>query len=863
MPDKPFPHLHLIKKSEGRARLSGGGNQDSRVKKNQSQRDTHGKSLRDGFSAVSKNQEALHERREQEGRPQISAGIPFLLQIPAEDDGTLEFISEKLGLELVAEYDDGYLIVSSQNLDLKKVIDLANDFANKVHGSGKMANIVSLDPNPLSTDRIQRILDEGLVAQWPFNDTDEFILDISIEVAPFNTPKSTPPGLKANTEPQKKAELEAAYEEYKQKFWEYWDTETIRRQDEIQDFVAHYEGEILRITDDSAVVEFPDSFSMRVRMSGEGFKDLIGNYPNIFEVLIPDNIEQFSGDKLIGEGEVSNFTLEPPDSEAPAICVIDSGIQEKHRWLENAILEGGSLCFIPGKQPDDVADYVQGGGHGTRVAGACLYSDTIPTHGEHQAPFWILNARVLDEHNNLINAIFPADLIQIIVHRYQKKYATRLFQHSIAANRACRTQRMSIWATAIDLLSYRDDALLFQATGNLPTRGAVNAPGILDHLTSDRSYPKYLFEDSSRIANPAQSLQALTVGSISREFFNDGNRKSFGRAQYPSAFTRTGFGLWHSIKPEVVEFGGDYAVDQANPPTASTPQQLCPDLLRSTMHGGPAYAADTVGTSYATPKVAHIGGHLEALFPEQCSLLYRGLIVNSARWPEWAEEKKISERPNITRAIGYGVPDLERATQNNENRVTLITDSTHEVKAYQAYIFGVPIPPEIRPQGDSFKVRIDVTLSYVAEPRRTRKSRRGYLGVWLDWISSKKGEDFSTFENRALVSDNRDDSDDGNFRWVLGNGKNKNGETDGVSRKNGTVQKDWTIVDSYELTDMFGIAVRGHPGWARRNLEATAKFALVVSFQALGAGVKIYEYIDVAVRQEIEAESKSSVEVST
>jgi hypothetical protein len=201
------------------------------------------------------------------------------------------------------------------------------------------------------------------------------------------------------------------------------------------------------------------------------------------------------------------------------------------------------------------------------------------------------------------------------------------------------------------------------------------------------------------------------------------------------------------------------------------------------------------------------------------------------------------------------VPDLARATENAENRVTLITEKTYEIHAGEGFVFGIPIPPELRPQGEDYRVRIDVTLSYAAEPRRTRKSRRGYLGVWLDWKASKKRESFDTFQARALKeTDSGDGIDDGNFSWVLGNKKERDGVTNGVCRKNGTVQKDWAIANSYDLPDTFGIVVRGHEGWDRANPNAIARFSLVISFEALGADVKVYERIQLAIEQEIRAQ---------
>ena len=67
------------------------------------------------------------------------------------------------------------------------------------------------------------------------------------------------------------------------------------------------------------------------------------------------------------------------------------------------------------------------------------------------------------------------------------------------------------------------DILIVQSAGNLPTQGISPYLGIKDHLDAGRQYPAYLYEPSARIANPAQSLQALTVGSIAYGAFNAGD----------------------------------------------------------------------------------------------------------------------------------------------------------------------------------------------------------------------------------------------------------------------------------------------------------------------------------------------------
>jgi len=852
-----FPHLYLLRKQQGSARLEGGGSKNPAVEKNEKNRQAHSDALIEKFNAFSSYAENLQHERKKKGLPEIKGGTSFMLQIPDEDDGAIEFIAEKLGLEVVAEYEDGYLIVATQDIELTKVVELASAFASKEHGSGAMAKILSIEEDPHSEARVARIIADGeLLRKWPFPDRDEFVLDVSIESSAFGFPSKPRINSRSNTsiKEQKIQEYQKALEDYRK----HWDAVRIEREIEIERFVTHYGGEICSITDSSHLVEFPDSFSVRIKMSGRGFKDIILNYPNLFEITLPDDVCLQPVPSAETEEYEDDFALLPPDPTSPAICVVDSGMQEGHKWLDGAVELLASKCFIPGKMDADVADYVKGGGHGTRVAGAILYPNAIPKENAFQAPFWILNARVLDEHCRLSNKIFPPELLREIVEFYKTSFNSRIFNHSIASGVPCRSSRMSAWATAIDFLSYNEDVLFIQATGNLHDSGKAFNPGILDHIKQGRVYPEYLHAPSSRIANPAQSLQALTVGSIAAEFYKEQDKRSIANSHYPSAFTRTGFGLWDSIKPEVVEFGGDLVADTGNPPALTTPPEVCPELIRSTINGGPPYANDCIGTSFSAPKVTHIAGKLETLFPDRETLLYKGLIVNSARWPEWAERCNELRRPNVVRAIGYGIPDLERATTNSINRTTLISDSLYEIKAQEGFVFGVPIPAELRRPGEEISYRVDVTLSYAAEPRRTRKSRRGYLGVWLDWKASKRSESFDAFSARALKeTDEIESDDDGNFPWILGNKKEKDGITDGVLRKNGTVQKDWMIAKSYELPDIFGIVVRGHKGWARLNPEATARFSLVISIEALSSQVQVYERIRKAIQVETEIQLKT------
>lgn len=89
--------------------------------------------------------------------------------------------------------------------------------------------------------------------------------------------------------------------------------------------------------------------------------------------------------------------------------------------------------------------------------------------------------------------------------------------------------------------------------------------------------------------------------------------------------------------------------------------------------------------------------------------------------------------------------------------------------------------------------------------------------------------------------------------------RTNHGQVDNFSNKNGTLQKDWTIIKSNELSDAFCIAVRGHKGWGSLF---KAKYSLVVSFEAIEQNVPIYEPIRTAMEVEIE-NSEIELELSS
>lgn len=880
-----FQHLPLLLRYHGPARLKGGGSLSPVTQANREARNDHSVALQTAagvLSAVWKDRKA---EREQQQLPVMPAGIPVLLQVDPSLD--LELLRQRFSFEVVAEQEDGYVIVASEDIDLTAFLKLAENFAGEVYGSAAVAQVHRLFDDP--EQRLQRLLSDRLRVEWA-NIKDDALYTIDVGISCSGTVQiPNPPTRDKRDSDATWAEKEFQWSQARNNAYNRWDEIKSEREDEVSNFANAYGAEILQLIDgapyEAAVL--PDSFTVKVRINGKGLRDFVLNYPYIFEVLEADEIgvPPVQGPKR--EPSQPGAAPVAPAENAPAVCVIDSGIQEGHALLAPAIDQASSYCFLPGKGNNDVADEVRPAGHGTRVAGAVLYGETVAKNGTPQLPFWIQNARVLNDNNLMPEELFPPAAVRAAVERYHLGgRRTRIFNHSINASGYCRTRYMSAWAAEIDLLSASYDVLLIQSAGNIPLVGAPPYIGVGDHLVAGRDYPEYLLEGSARIANPGQSLQALTVGSVSYGQFKSGDWSSFALdTGYPSAFSRSGPSIWQVIKPEVVEFGGDDVRTSGAAPNVQSGARIpeaCPELVRSTAYPpGPALDRDEVGTSFAAPKVARLAAQVQAILPDQPALLYRALIVQSARWPQWAEgllsqlrqnqnftperQQLLDRASSIIGYIGYGISSEAVATTNSDYRTTLISSGENSIRSRECHIYQVPIPDQLRNPADEYDIRIDVTLSYVAQPRRTRRNLRRYLSTWVDWKSNRLGEGLDDFRARAL----RDESEEepavaagSVLPWTLHENPNW-GVIRNVKRNSGTVQKDWANLKSNALPEDFCIAVVGHQGWSR-DPDSTATYSLAVTFEVLGQEIQIYEPLRTAVIEletELQAEVEPEVEV--
>src|SRR6266850_934335 len=300
---------------------------------------------------------------------------------------------------------------------------------------------------------------------------------------------------------------------------------------------------------------------LRVRTSSVGYRALL-HYRDVRVVDLPPKLKV--GFEAMRVDLAALMVEGAPDPKAPRIGILDSGIVAGHPLLAPAVGEAAS--FLPGKGAADED------GHGTMVAGLALYGDVRACIEKRLfAPrFHVLSGRVMDESTENHSTLIENQVAKAVQY-FAETYGCRIFNLSVAnRRRVYEGGHIGPWASILDDLARQYGVLIVVAAGNF--HGTETVPS--DWL---QEYPRYLFDPEARLLDPAPAVNALTVGSIARQelsrmaerFPQDVAYQPIARGGEPSPFTRTGPGSRDSIKPELVHYGGNAAVDarmhRANP----------------------------------------------------------------------------------------------------------------------------------------------------------------------------------------------------------------------------------------------------------------------------------------------------------
>lgn len=322
---------------------------------------------------------------------------------------------------------------------------------------------------------------------------------------------------------------------------------------------------------------------------------------------------------------------------------------------------------------------------------------------------------------------------------------------------------LSPWARLLDWLSSKYQVLFVVSAGNVPAPLTLPIPrGTFSALSADerqRHALSALVAESvgRRLLTPGESINAVTVGSAHADgstFVRAADRHDVFPNQGISPYSCIGHGFRRAVKPDILMPGGrallreEYTGDPATTKlqvvnTAAAPGHRVaapPDPAGQNSK----YARGTSNaTALATRGAAQAHGVIEVLragspdrLPSRLdAVVLKALLVHGAEWGD-LETQITNARPEIgdwrqrqslvTRFIGYGLADTDRAITCTEQRATLI--GAGELKDDEALEFRVPLPPSLNAQ--MVKRRLTITLAWMS-PVNPRHARYRAARLWV------------------------------------------------------------------------------------------------------------------------------------
>ncbi len=576
----------------------------------------------------------------------------------------------------------------------------------------------------------------------------------------------------------------------------------------------------------------------------DDFAELRGAHVNssFFTGLSP--IEQVEWiDDLVGR-------TEPPDADAPAACILDTGVNRGHPLLEHSLAAADMHACNPvwGTHDDE--------GHGTGMAGLALYGDLraalesgLTVHLRHR----LESVKILSPANDTDPDLYGAVTAEAVARtEVQASSRRRAFSMAITAQPDRIAGTPTSWSAAVDALAagrqfdtvrgelqYIDEASVTSHRLFIVSAGNVSLV--------DASYLNRC--DTEPVEDPAQAWNALTVGAFTDlvDVGAHGTSLEGWSAVAPpgdlSPFSRTGvaFQTQWPIKPEIVLEGGNAAVN----PTGTdfdTPDSL--QLLTTGSHPATRFLTTANATSAATAQAAHMASVIAADYPAFWPETIRGLMVHSAEWtPQMRTQMAAAGnsrrlRAAFVRRYGYGVPTLDRALRSATNALTLVVQDNihpfHRGSLREMHLHDLPWPRDVLAELGEVPVKMRVTLSYYIEPSPTRRGWSGryrYASHQLRFDIREADETNDEFRKRINKNalgeeEERPLRSGGSDGWYLGS----------ETRNRGSIHSDVWEGTASDLAARGLVAVYPVTGWwkelqARDQSEFGARYALLISIE--------------------------------
>lgn len=403
-----------------------------------------------------------------------------------------------------------------------------------------------------------------------------------------------------------------------------------------------------------------------------------------------------------------------PNKNAPLVGIIDTGVQNIEP-LKPVLAEFNYDLTATAATWDSH-------GHGTMVAGLVALGVEYFTDikDKYQGKAFIVPIKVLTDseghfsHSELVNTIESA---------YKK--GVRLFNLSVNHLPKRYNSAFSNYAYLLDLLSYRNDLLIFISCGNLDYD---HVEELYNNAHNSHTYPNYFYCletdspfhrcETTNICAPSESLNNITVGALAENYTQEYTSGITPAKEYPASYTRkfhydynqqingTDFSRnqrnKNLIKPDMIFSGGDLLDENAGIEVFS-------------ITAGQFYTRNA-GSSFSTPLVASLAAEILTAYPKLKTQTVKALLINSSDSACGNNPPAFTENGLLRKLIGNGTPDRETVLYSNENSITFVIEDSITVEEFK--LIKVKLPDYLNPNKNpsNHKLNITATLCYKFPP---------------------------------------------------------------------------------------------------------------------------------------------------
>lgn len=498
----------------------------------------------------------------------------------------------------------------------------------------------------------------------------------------------------------------------------------------------------------------------------------------------------FDGDVMGGLQEAPAFEQPPiPDTNTQCVAVLLDG----YPVLDHEALRGRVVVH----EVDVTAAQVPVGNriHGTAMASLVVHGDLKSVSGSltsRIAVIPVLTGRGTVEGmpagKLAIGVIYRA--LQALARERQSETSALsqvvVVNHSVCDTYAPFVRASSPWACLIDHFSHIDRLLFIVSVGNIkapiPIAGLSCAQELIDMDPQGRdALVINSLRDSSGTRGllcPAETLNGLSIGALHLDNNDEGPPTEidpFLDIDMISLGSALGLGLNRSVKPDLVESGGRGALSvsvnaegtvQVHPSPSS---KMGHKVARPGLTGESNRYGLSMGTSDATAlttrSAVQIAAMLEEVFQQDGerwsdkptrAVMLKALLVHGARWGSLGEMffnlikdpadhyRRVSEKDQTSRFVGFGMPDHDRVLGGTRNRITLLADDL--IRHEERHVFRLPVPTHMLRSRDLRTVTI--TLAWTSP---VHVSSVDYRAVTLKLVDGNGDQKFWKGVDRGAV----------------------------------------------------------------------------------------------------------------